>query len=207
MNETDVEIVLGDWFKKHRVPYWHNRAINQIENTNVFTTKGINKKPDIIIHTKKQPLQGYIALEIKNGNKAKNLYDSTKIITKYIKHYQDKETEYFINDKPIEIKAFVVATQYSKEGYLLRDEEKMQQPNDQWRKQLSEEGIHPSFEYNRTHQFVRQLWGFWRQSGRTPETPGVGVLLSGVLENYKPVPAVFFQSYFNDRWNVRWKEI
>lgn len=207
--ETKVEVLLGWWFGKWKIHYWHNRKISYINNTNIFKTKGSQKKPDMII--KRRKYTDYIALEIKEANVSKKIYDSSKIIS-YLNQYKNGETKYYINDKEIKISCFAVATQKSPFGRLFMDEV-VEKPHDEnWHKVLQETKNEPPFEYNKTKQFLRQLWATWRLT-RSKQDMGLGVLLSNKLNSSDDEPYLFYQKhfkpYFNkkERWNVRWKPI
>jgi len=209
--ETIVEVELGNWFKKWNIPYWYNRKISKINNTNIFTVKGSQKKPDIIIFSQNYPINGHIAIEVKNSNDSKNVHDSTKIIN-YLTNYKNKRTTYYINNKLIEIKVFAVATQNSIKGKLYNNEKKVWPTNTKWHKILQATKNEPPYEYDRTKEYIRLFWGMWRATRENIE-PGLGVVLSGILNNSKSTPWLFYQMFFKpyyknkERWNVRWTQI
>jgi len=72
----------------------------------------------------------------------------------------------------------------------------------------------PPYEYNKSKQFLRQLWNEWRRNGRLKTfEPGVGILLSSCLDKIESKPKMCYMVYeYNTQkrknmWNVRWQEI
>ncbi len=154
---------------------------------------------------------GYIGLEIKNGEIAKNIFDGSKIV-EYMKDCIDKKITYLIEEQPIEINVFCVATQFSQIGRLFKEKEKNFPEDERWHKILQKVQNEPPYEYSKSHQYIRQLWGQWRRT-RTYDDKGIGILLSSYLDNKTSIPKIFFQnkeiSYKTNkqRWSVRWQQI
>ncbi len=205
IKENQVELLLFNWFKSNNIKSWFNR---KVENYPFFRTKNLQKKIDMIILSKNF---GFIGLEIKNGEVAKNIYDGTKIID-YMNGFVNKEIIYLIDDKPIDLSIFCVATQFSQIGRLFKEKEKNFPEDKRWHKILQKVKNEPPYEYCKSHQFIRQLWGQWRRS-RTYKDKGIGILLSSYLDDKSNVPKIFFQikelSYRTnkERWNVKWQKI
>ena len=85
--EEEVEIILWDWLKtksKFVKEIYFNRK-NKI-NAPTFQTKGLNKKPDLIILFNRNYGDEYIAVEVKATTKSRNIYDGVKILN-YYKNY------------------------------------------------------------------------------------------------------------------------
>lgn len=202
--ETKTEIILANWFYIHGIPIWHNRKIKELNNTNLFTTKGDNKKLDLIIYSRMN--NQYIGIEIKTSMASKNIYDSNKII-EYQQRYDNQQTKYFIDDKQIKISVFLSATENSPSGHLFQNEN-IEFPHDEkWHEVLQKTKQEPPKEYHKTKQFLRMLWSEWRKT-RTVNDSGIGILLSSVLDDdANNEPKMFIQIFENNRWNVRWREI
>ncbi len=203
--ETETEIILNSWLQTNNIPIWHNRKIKELNNQIIFKTQGESrKKPDMIIYS--QMLHKYGAIEIKSGITNKNIYDASKII-KYQKEYKEGKTKYYIEGKEININFFIVATKYSVNGHLFENEIKESPHNEKWRKEILPKCKNePPIEYNRSKSFLRQLWSIWRQE-RGKDEPGIGILLSSCLDGIESKPKIFYQTYENNRWNVRWRKI
>lgn len=153
-------------------------------NLEVFHVKGKDRaKPDMMIKT---PItKEWYAVEIKTAEKQKNVLDSTKILTKYYYNYLEGKTSYYLRNEKINIKGFLVATKFSKEGHLFKDET------------FEEIEIYttipdriPQLEGNKTQLFLRQLWNNYKQERdkrkqqATENIPSVGILISH-LNTYK----------------------
>ena len=109
--EEKVEIILWAWLKtkgKFIEEIYFNR-INKL-NAPIFTTKGINKKPDLIVKINDGFGIKYYALEVKNSSHSKNILQSYKILWKYHHNYITKKTIYLINNKEIKLKGLLIAT-------------------------------------------------------------------------------------------------
>lgn len=214
--EERVEIILSEWFTDFKIPFWFNRFSKSLKNDNIFYTKGLMEKPDLVIFSDKYPINGYIAIEVKTSNNSKDIYDSSKIL-KYLKNYNEGKTKYFINNKEIKIKLFIVATENSIEGKLFNEIEKETPDiNSKWHKILLETKNEPLFEFSKTKHYLRQLWATWRQIiKRNNNEVGCGILLSSALNegiNYK-IPYIFCQLNYKgfydkkERWHVRWIQL
>lgn len=193
MREEDIEKQVFGWFYTYGIPCWTNRKTS-FSNA-VFTTKGTQKKPDLIIFS--SFLQSYIAIEVKDGDTNRNIYDGSKI-TEYMRDYTKGKTKYYINDKEIHITNFTLATQHSHNGRLFNENEL----SDRYNEWVS----HPKKEYKETKQFLRQLWGSWRRT-RTYEDKGLGIILSLVLNDGEQAPMIFTQEQRDKRWRVIWSPL
>lgn len=189
--ETQDEFILYTWLKGYGLNVWINRKTKYTNNT--FTTKGKNQKPDIIV----QDQEGkYVAIEVKNNVKNKDVYNAVKII-RYRENYEKKTTKYFIEGKEIEIKSFLVATRYSLTGQLFSEPKSL--INEQ------EYPNHPKREYPSTKVYTRILWAINRENKENKKC-GIGVLLSGVLDNpLNSHPYKFSVEKENNAWGVVWK--
>lgn len=210
--EVKTEIMLSSWLQTNNIPVWYNRKIKELNNQNIFKVQGESrKKPDMVIYSK--ILNKYGAIEIKPTTFDKTIYSAAKIITTYLKEYKENKIKYYIEGKEININFFIIATKFSIDGHLFESEDKSY-PNDEgWHYILQKTKNEPPYEYNKSKQFLRQLWDEWRRNNRGKFEPGIGILLSSCLDGIESKPKIFYQTYeYNIRkrkimWNVRWREI
>jgi len=185
--EEKAEIILWDWLKtknKYIEEVYFNRT-NKL-NAPVFSTKGINKKPDFIIKINRGYGIEYIIVEIKNSKNSRDVHDSGKILM-YYENYINKHTKYFIGENQIFISHFAIATENSPKGRLFRkDDEQIKNydnKDDLWRKINSKLNLIPRFEYIRTSDFQRRLWAEWRNLKKRlnierKNLPSIGIIIS-----------------------------
>lgn len=193
MKEQLIEERLAHWLSANGCDVFYNRKIGTLGNKNVFTTKGeTSERPDMIIFTKQI---GFVAIEIKDGDEDRKIYDGNKIL-EYQKQYIEGKIKYYIKDSIIPIAAFIVASQNSVNGKLFSKDELTRENSDGWVR-------HPKIEYQKTAAYTRSLWGGWRNKRKKGDA-GIGVLLSGVLDKIETRPMIFCQLYYNNRWNVTW---
>ena len=217
--EEKVEIILWDWLKtksKFVEEVYFNR-VNKL-NAPVFTTKGINKKPDLIIKINRGYGIKFIAIEVKSSEQSKNIHDAQKILD-YYKKYITKKTKYYINNLEIKINHFVVATENSPKGFLFKDETIVidnTKSNDIWRKTNSKYQLEPQKEYSLTSMFVRSLWAnfrFFRKENdnlNLTEKPSLGILMSNFAEeDFSPYLMIMnYNDYLKKiKWGARWWKI
>ena len=213
--EEEAEIILWDWLKTKSefVKEVYFNRINII-NAPVFTTRGVNKKPDFLIKIDRGYGIEFIAVEVKPTTSSRNIHDSGKILN-YYKNYIKEKTKYFINEEQIEINHFVVASNKSPEGKLFeRDEEIICNGNssDDHRKFVSLWNLFPEFEYQRTSDFIRRLWSEWRtlkkENNLNKNLPSIGVIISNPTKDNFPYLAIMnFNSHLTKpKWGQRfWK--
>jgi len=203
--EVIAEIMLSGWLQSNGIRVWYNRKIKELNNQNIFRVIGKSKKiPDMIIYSR--ILNKYGAIEIKPGIINKDVYDASKII-KYQRMYKEGRTNYYIEEKEIDINFFIIATKNSLNGHLFEKETKIIPDDEKWHKEiLPKYKNEPPEEYHKSKQFLRQLWSTWREE-RGKDEPGIGILLSSCLDSVESKPKVFYQTYENNRWNVRWRKI
>jgi len=212
--EEKAEIILWDWLKtkgKFIDEVYFNRK-NKL-NAPVFTTKGINKKPDLIIKINRGYGIEFIAVEVKSSEQSKNIHDAQKIID-YYKKYVIKKTKYFIEGKEIQINHFIVATENSPKGFLFMDEINIidnTKSNDIWRKTNSRLKLEPQKEFSLTSMFVRSLWAnfrfFRKENTNLNFSSSIGILISNFAENNFS-PHLMIMNYNEhlkkSKWGARW---
>lgn len=220
-SEEETEIILWDWLKT-KSQYVNEIYFNRINKLNspIFTTKGINKKPDFIIKIDRGFGIEYIAIEIKNATSSKSVLDSGKILD-YYENYYLGNTKYFIDNQEININHFAIATQNSINGFLFNTEKDIisnsKGSNDEWRITNAKYKLEPEFEYNETSRFQRSLWNEFnrlRSKLNIKEGASIGLILSEVFEDgsTNKIPYLFIMKYniMKDRkskWGARWWKI
>lgn len=215
--EELIEIKLWSWLKtnkKHIKDIYFNRQCYATKElcAKVFTTKGINKKPDFLIEL---DWGEFIAVEIKDASKSKNVYDAGKILDIYLNNYHYGLTKYYINDIEIKISTFVIATENSELGRLFKEEHDCiirdnikESTNDQWRKVLATRRHEPFYEYQGTSQFQRNLFSLYKRyralqddkfKEKGKEYPALGILISNIYEDgsTKKEPYLFTMKWKN----------
>lgn len=214
MIEADVEIVLWDWLKTKgetiREIYFNRK--NKLD-WKIFKVKGLQEKPDLVIEIDNGYEIKYYAIEVKHGENSLGILKSSKII-EYCRNYVNKKTEYYIDDKLISIKGFLIATKNSLKGHIFENENLI----DNWSDTESKSKyvasmkykIIPRFEGSRTFEFIRTLWCFYDKiRNDTIERCDLGILIADVNENF--VPKIMITSYkdylLKPKWGQRWCRI
>lgn len=185
--EEEVEIKLWDWLKtksKNVIENYFNRK-NKL-NSPIFQTKGLNKKPDFLIKINVNGFNEFIALEIKNSLKSKNILDAGKILDIYYKNYIEDKTEYFIDDEKVNVKYFAVGSDNSMSGFLFKDEKMLlaKDSENKSKKFVAEIGLIPKIEGVKSHQFVRELWARQGRIDLNDKKIGIGILISKGIYPY-----------------------
>ena len=207
--EEKAEIVLWDWLKTKSecIQEVYFNRINKLDAP-VFTTKGINKKPDLIIKFDRGYGIEYAAVEVKSSEQSKNIHDARKIID-YYERYVKGKTKYYINEVEIKLSHFLVATENSKYGYLFLGEKQTISnidSGDDWRKTNAKYKIEPMREYSLTSSFVRGLWAnfrFFREEYIFMDKPSIGILMSD-FANGDCTPHLFIMNFNNHLKSKRW---
>lgn len=178
MNEDEVCILLKNWFEIYDIECWLNKGENK------FTTKKSQKKPDILIYSKK--INQFIAIEVKRGEDKNGIRNSAKIID-YLEDYVNTNIEYYIPKKKekINISSFCIATQASMNGKIFLDDidakDSFKDKNTPWGEVQLKYNLEPRWEYVYTKEFLRNLWANWRRVRKKEYQPGMGIILSDIL--------------------------
>lgn len=196
MKEENVEEILWAWLKTKGkdIEIFFNRK--NIINSPIFHTKGSSKKVDFILSFNNFNKKSYVAIEIKNGDRFKNIADSCKILETYYKNYLNKKTKYIIDKKEIKIDFFIVASQYSQFSKLIKDDnivvDNINKGNDEWAKMSAQSKTLPRCEYQRTRDFLRKLWASfatfrkdYKLKGKI--APALGILISDITKEFLPI--------------------
>jgi len=188
--EKNVCIELKKWFNRYNIDCWLNFGENK------FTTKLSQKKPDMIIYSQKQ--HQYIAIEVKPGNSSKDIHDASKII-EYWEEYNQNKIIYFIEEQEIIISSFCIATINSIFGKLFDNDNEICVGNLYFE---------PLFEYRRSRDYLRGLWSSWRKKRTRTEQPGIGIILSNILNKCEEQPLMFdmqWEHQIKPKWQNRQK--
>lgn len=209
--EEKAEIILWDWLitkSKFVEEVFFNRK-NKL-NAPVFTTKGINKKPDFIIKINNGYEIKYYAIEVKSADNSKNIIQSSKIIDLYLKNYNSNKTRYFIKEKKIKLNGFLIASDKSKFGHLFKEES--------WIDNTSKDAglskfqvatkykIIPKKEGSRTFEFIRILWDNYAKIRENTKLD-VGIIIGNFEDNFSPYIMITNFYYKKERWSQRWWKI
>jgi hypothetical protein len=206
--EEKAEIIIWDWLKTKGisvVEVYFNRQ-NKL-GWKTFSVKGIQKKPDFLIEIDNGYGREYLATEVKPSDNSKDILDAHKIIA-YWERYVTKKTKYFINDKEIKIKHFLIATDNSPKGYLFAKEDLVDNLADTSSKSkhyVASIGLIPRYEGNRTFEFVRMLWNLYGKVRiNFEEKCGLGILIADVENSF--APKIMITTYYpiKKRWCQRW---
>jgi len=207
--EEKVEIIIGTWLTEYNNQVYYNRNSkifdSLIPGYKTFKVKGIMKKPDMVVFF--PLLNQYFALELKDADKSINIRKGSKIVD-YYSDYVTKKVKYFVDDKEIKISQFLLATQFSKEGHIFKQEtlQDNRKSESKGKRFAANKGIIPKKEYIKTHEFIRQLWQDWNRNVKVNEC-SLGLLLSGDLDGEKENYPAFFSQIFTFRWFQNWKVI
>lgn len=212
--EEMTEITLYNWLINSPRGYIKEVYFNRINkiNAKVFTTKGLNRKPDLIIKIDRGYGTEYCAVEVKSAESNKNIHDARKIMD-YYENYVSGNTIYYIDEEKIKINHFLVASEMSLIGSLLKNDNEITtnfDSDDHWRKTNTKYNLEPKAEYKLTSMWVRRLWAdfrYFRKANDFEEKPSVGILMSNFYENDFN-PYIFIMNYNahlrKPKWGARW---
>ena len=184
--EAQIEIMLWDWLKtksKYLKEVYFNNSKNAL-GWKYFTVKGDQHKPDLVVSFDKGFGLEYIAIEVKDNKKNAQVYDATKIINLYYENQMNNLTTYFIEDNPIKIKYFLIATQGSKEGKILNTNDIIISNRFDFgghRENLVNFGNEPEYEWSDTSQFTRNLFNSFKQYRNKHKLTKLGGEAIGIL--------------------------
>jgi len=207
--EEKVEIILWDWLKtkgKNVEEVYFNRK--NCLGWKIFKINGIQKIPDMIIKINDSYGIKYCVLEVKDCSKSINVLMGSKIIDVYFKNYIENKTQYFIDDKKIEIDYFLIATQNSLKGYLFEQEEIIDNTLEPEKKSkylaATKYKIIPKKEGNRSFEFIRFLWQIYSKIRKEYERKcGLGILIGNSEENYFPYMMISNFDKRKNKWGQR----
>ena len=200
VSEENVKKKLADWLILNDFTVYWEKKNNY--NFPIFKTKGINKKPDLLIINNK--CKNCVALiEVKTANTDDNLRSSKKIIN-YYNDYSLDLIKYYINNIEIKPKYFLVASPYSIDGHLYKNE-KIMSLKEHHNDYLINNKTYPKYEYIQTYEYIRNIWNSFKSLNYRDKKYSIGILVSSKLINLNEIittPAFYFQFYSKnkDRW-------
>ncbi len=197
--ELNVCKELKKWFNRFGVKCWLN------EGNDKFTTKLSQKKPDIIIYSVQ--LDQYIAIEVKSGGDKNAIRSGVKILD-YWKDYVDGKIKYYIETKEINISSFCFATLGAMNGKIFLDDNNPKDSyNDsktQWKLTQLKHKLEPRWEYPKSKEYLRLLWANWKRIRKKEYQPGVGVILSNIL-NYSDMDIKYLDITHPLLFDMQWR--
>jgi hypothetical protein len=191
--ERKVEIKLWNWFINSGVSvdkiFFNSK--NEVSCPTFSVTGNIRTKPDLLIrfinpYTKEMQ---YMVVEVKDASKSGNVRSGTKVFEEYLINYVNEDTKYLIDGEVIKINHFAIATQFSPEGKLMKNEVIV--CNESMRG-LTMKNIVPNFEYSQTKELHRGMihsFSKYRKDGKLDkkERPSIGVIISDLLTKFDSV--------------------
>jgi len=203
MDEVKVKVTLSAWLEPYFEVYWDR---DEGQDYPTFTTKGVNRKPDLFLRSRKNPQWFQTLIEVKKADDSRGIKTGSKIID-YYNNYTQGKTQYFIEEEKLRPKYFLLGTQKSINGHLYERELFAPPPTPGGeREKATEMHLIPKLEYQRTFDLVRTLWKDWKD--RSPPTT-LGVLLSNVLDGDIDIPAFMCEKWLADRekWRSQWLKV
>lgn len=193
--EEKAEIRLCEWLLKNGIKVYTNRngVLKKIYGCRVFSIRGTRKKPDMLIRAGDE----WMAIEIKPGEHGKEMRESDKIVN-YYAECENGTAKYFLDDEKVCPRIFLIASFYSPEGRLFRNEERKKSSHTTEERRLF--GC-PDFEYYTSHTFIRTIWDRWKPIKN--KEYAIGALLSDRLNSGLGNPLIFIQAYnsYLDKWS------
>jgi len=179
---------LSEWVQQYGWKVYYNQKNEQ--NYPIFHAN-TNSKPDLLLQK-----NGYnILVEVKNGKDHLDILNGIDQLWKYTGEYYTGRVFYKTNYRTLSIDAFVLATHYSKRGYLYARESELNYVETDYlviKEQLIEKPT--------THNTTRILWREWEKGfvsdyyeelriGKTkpfivlPQKPKIGILVAKIELN------------------------
>lgn len=221
--EREVEIKLWDWLRcrSKSVKNIYFNSKNEV-GAEIFKVVGeIKTKPDLLIEFE-NPYTHYLefmAIEVKDASNSGNVRGGTKVFEEYLLNVVNEKTKYFVLGKEIKIKHFAIATQFSEEGHLRKNEG--MEFNDSMRGKMKiGNKIVPFFEFSGTKEIHRGMvtsFAKYRKDNKIgkQELPSIGILISDVLINFskdelEKQPGMMgrpiYQAVTFNSWRGRWSQ-
>jgi len=171
-NEKDTMLVLSNWLSNFNIKIWWNQKNNH--NFPQFTTKS-SKRSDLLMYANNK----YYVIECKQADQKKKIYDAFFQLL----NYSIDDTVYQIDDNPIRIDGYLLATENSINGHLFDVKYDILMTGNDFSEQRQwaiNDGQIPMCEHSMTEMICRLLWrGISEYDIKYP----IGVLLSDKLNN------------------------
>ncbi|NLG83760.1 MAG: hypothetical protein GX493_03925 [Firmicutes bacterium] len=131
-SEAEIKLEIGDWLSGLGLRIFDERPNPGRPSWGLFTVGEVdrNKRPDLIVQgnlAAKGILkrEAYVAVEIKRGYKHQDILDGFDAVLEYFSDYLFG-AEYQVGGYTIDLAAFVLATYFSREGFLFAEEGKFE---------------------------------------------------------------------------------
>jgi len=196
-NETKVKYAISKWLSGFECKIWWEKTNTLYDVFKaVVDDSGTVEKPDILIQNNDEK---YYLCEVKNAEHNSSVYDAFFQTIRYATN----KTEYFldVDDSPLPISGYMVATQHSITGKLFSDCDKQIEVFSDGRNAAIERKELPKHEHNMTEQFSRLMWRGLTEFNCTKKA---GVLLSDVLNDGYPYPLFLYKEGKQQGYEV-WK--
>ena len=208
--EEKAEIIIWDWLKTKSLnvkEIYFNRE-NKL-GWKKFRVEGLQSKPDFIVKIEDGFKEYYVAIEVKSTDSSKNVLNASKIIDLYLRNYETTKTQYFIEDKKIDLAHFLIATDTSPKGFLFWNETLIdnlanRETANKSKIYATENKMIPRFEGHRTFEFVRFLWSSYKDRN---QSIGIGILIADVETDFEPKMMITSYNSIKKRWGQRWWKI
>jgi hypothetical protein len=145
MDERAAQIEISDWLEQQASAsvYWSE---DPVEGFGRFTMESESTRPDLLSTGNLN-----IVIELKDGDDSAGIYDAIGQLHGYWRSYEYGDSCVETDQGPVEVDAFVIATQYSPEGHLFK-EDREQGFRQTYEKHEAgwNQGMRPQFEYART---------------------------------------------------------
>jgi len=207
--EEKAEIILWDWLKtkgKYVEEIYFNRK--NLLNRKKFRVTGNIKIPDLLIKINDGYQIKYYAVEVKSSDNSKNILKASKILDTYLKNYLDKKTKYFIEEKQIELKGFLIASDKSPQGHLFKKElwinNTIKEEGESKYNAATKYKIIPKKEGNRTFEFIRFLWEIYSKfRNNYSKKLDVGIIIGNSEENNTAYMMITNFNNKKNKWGQR----
>lgn len=196
--KIEVMRTLAEWFKKYGWVVFFNQ-----KNPDGYPTfhGNTNSKPDILAMKN----HANILIEVKNGKTHQDILDGFDQTIRYAGEYYTGRSQYFnpqLFNKTLNVNAFLLATKYSKNGYLYANESNLNYLEYSF---LSE--TYNMIEKPITHSIIRIFWRQWEkglasdhyetlrrgraaQHIRPPNKPRIGAIVAKTFASSRQVTSI-----------------
>lgn len=209
MNEKEIVVGLREWLEG---------AGLSVYVSGEFTVTGGEGRPDMIIIDQTQKAMAFpwnswnSVIEVKRS-RDRDISLAPEQIIRYARDYCGG-TKYEIDGCKQKINCFLVATDLSPKGRLFEDDNYLDKKTKRKEQRLYERypDVDPYYEWQRTHDFVRNIWKRWVDR-ENMKNVGIGILLSSVndkngqkMVNALPKPKRLLTHFepYQQRWQQRW---
>jgi len=203
-SEEQAKILLADWLQRNgNEVWWEQKNRYGYDVFRVLGTSG--SKPDLLFRNKH--IRHFYAIEVKSGDKSKGILSASKIID-YYSDFVSGKAKYYVNGDLIGPLHFLVATSYSIENRIFKNDTLITEAEkSDGRKLAISYGMVPKEEYHRTSDYVRSLWEEWRRRKIRTKPHGIGILLAEICSPILFVQEISWRTRRWRQWVIRFPTI